>query len=210
MTTAPVELIVLDVHGVVLNSPLRSFFHTMAVATGQDPYDVQRRWDRELRVPTWTGELSDEAVWNGLLGPGRRRGTPIWWRSQMEATYRPGPVVPLLDTWARRAPIWLLSNHRGTWLRERLERMDLIRHFTRILVSDALGAVKPAPEAFQPILETGVDPARVLYVDDQLHNVVAARRHGLQGLQLQADEASLAVVDRAVQGRPRRASTRAS
>ena len=196
--TTPVDLLVLDVHGVVLNNPFRTFLRTLATRTEQDPVELETRWDEELRLPTWLGRTGDAELWSALLGRDALPRSSAWWRARLEGTYALGPAAPLLERWHEHVSIWLLSNHRASWLKPRLDRMGLDAHVDRVLVSDELGAVKPAPEAFEPILRAYPDPSRVLFVDDQLHNVTAARSFGLRAVHLQPDERSLRVIDKLV------------
>jgi len=112
----------------------------------------------------------------------------------LEAAYGPGAAVPRLPIWAASVPIWLLTNHRTEWT----ERLGLGRWLSRILVSDALGALKPESAAFSPILAHVRDPATVLLVDDQEKNVAAAAAFGLSSLLADSAGRWLTEVDRRV------------
>lgn len=199
--TRVIDLVVLDVHGVVLNNPFRTFLRELAHRTAQGSVSVQDRWERELRLPAWTGTIGDEELWSRLVGP-RGARTGVDWRGELESRYALGPAAPHLDRWRARVPLWLLSNHRTHWLRPRLERFGLASKFDRVLVSDALGVAKPDPRGFQALLDSQPDPQRVLFVDDQARNVRAARELGLRALHLTPDLAALAEVDRLL-GSPR-------
>jgi HAD superfamily hydrolase (TIGR01509 family) len=65
-----------------------------------------------------------------------------------------------------------------------------------VLVSDALGALKPEPEVFAPALAQVLDPASVLFVDDQQKNVAAATVLGLTAILADPAGRWLAEVDR--------------
>ncbi len=177
-----VELLVLDAHGVVFNSPFRGFLRDLAVETGQTPEHLLARWHADLRVPAWTGKLSDAAIWDGIAGDrfvSSQRTSE--WRQMLERRYELGPAGAHLDRWFGRVPIWLLTNHRSHWLLPRLHRFGLARYFDRVLVSDELGAVKPSPRVFAPLVRVA-DPDAILFVDDQVKNVRVARDLGLQAL----------------------------
>jgi HAD superfamily hydrolase (TIGR01509 family) len=78
----------------------------------------------------------------------------------------------------------------------RLAKFGLLECFNCILVSDALGAIKPDPAAFRELLKHGCDPNRVLFVDDQLANVESARCLGLTAIHAQESLGWLRVIDR--------------
>ena len=51
-------------------------------------------------------------------------------------------------------------------------------------MSHELGAMKPEPAAYQAaIAATGLDPDRLLFLDDVAENVAAARTHGIRAEQ---------------------------
>ncbi len=181
MRSHAIELLVLDAHGVVLNNPFRAFLGDLARLTDQDPESVWARWERELRGPSWSGALDDQRLWRELAGD---RFRAYDWQVLLESRYRTGPVAPYLCRWSRQLPVWMLSNHRSHWLERRLRRFGLHDAFERILVSDAIGALKPSREAFAPMLARVSTPGAVLFIDDQARNVAAARALGMTSLHL--------------------------
>jgi len=115
--------------------------------------------------------------WRALVGGDRRD-----WGARLEAVYAPGPAAPRLPAWAAKVTVWLLTSHRTAWIEHRLERFGLRFWFSRVLVSDALGALKPETAVFAPLLAHVRDPATVLFVDDQEKNVTAAGSLGLSAV----------------------------
>lgn len=178
MTDHAIELLVLDAHGVVFNNPFPEFLDELAITTGQRVDDVRERWHEGLRLPTWTGELSEEELWLCLAGSETAQN----WQQRLESRYQPGPAAAELERWSSRVPLWLLSNHRSDWLLPRLTRLGLSRFFERVIVSDAIGAAKPDPAAYKPILEQVSNPKCALFVDDRSRNVRAAQRLGIRAV----------------------------
>jgi len=172
-----IELLVLDGQGVVFNDPLAAFFDQLADATGQDRGAVLARWRDDVRERAWRGEIDDHAMWRALVGDDHGD-----WGARLEAAYAPGPAAPRLPAWAAHGPVWLLTNHRTAWIEQRIERFGLRPWFARVLVSDALGALKPETSVFVPLLAHVRDPAAVLFVDDQEKNVTAAAALGLSAV----------------------------
>jgi HAD superfamily hydrolase (TIGR01509 family) len=177
MTAPAIELVVLDGQGVVFSDPFAAFLDQLADVTGQDRAAIRARWRDDLRDRAWRGEIDDGELWRALVG---HDGST--WGAQLEAAYRPGPAAPWLPIWAARVPVWLLSNHRTAWIEGRLERFGLRRFLSRVLVSDALGALKPEAAVFAPVLAQVGDPAAALVIDDQAKNVDAAAALGLSAV----------------------------
>lgn len=195
MTRPAIELLVLDGQGVVFNDPLAEFFGQLADATGQDRGAVMARWRDDVREQAWRGEISDVAIWSAMAGADRRD-----WGARLEAAYAPGPAAPRLPAWAAHVPVWLLTNHRTQWIEGRLERFGLRPWLRRILVSDALGALKPERPVFAPLLAYVRDPAAVLLIDDQEKNVLAAAALGLSAVLADPVGRWIAEVDRRLVG----------
>jgi len=171
------QLLVLDGQGVVFNNPFPAFLADLGVRTGVGEPEVTSRWSDELRLPFWTGQLSEAAMW-ARLAPGL---STTGLREDLERRYAPGPLYDLVRRSTAR--LWLLSNHRGDWLRPRLERFALTERFERILVSDEQGVAKPSPEAFAHLINTSC-----LYIDDLPKNIDVARSLGIDALHV--DEAA--------------------
>jgi FMN phosphatase YigB (HAD superfamily) len=200
MTNQPIHRLVVDAHGVVLNAPFPAFLRTVAEETGQQPAEVGRRWREELRIPAWTGQIDDAQLWKSLAGDQTPARSASEWQALLEATFAPGPAAPRLAAWSEQVPIWMLANHRSHWLIPRLKRFGLHQYFERVLVSDELGAAKPAPRAFELLLGTTIDAKHTLYVDDQAQNVESALELGLQALLLDEGPDSLARVEQRLSG----------
>lgn len=191
----PIDLLVLDAQGVVFSNPWESFLDDLAAVSGRSAASVHRTWHEELHDDAWLGRLEEGELWRRLTGdPGGRER----WRPELEARYRLGAIAGRLEAWRHRVPIWILSNHRTDWLTARLARFGLLATFRRVLVSDAIGAMKPDPRAFDAVLAWGFDPGRVLFVDDQPRNVAVARRLGIRARVAGEPEGWLDEIDRMI------------
>jgi putative hydrolase of the HAD superfamily len=187
-----IDLLVLDAHGVVLNTYWPRFLRSAARHTGEPVEQVLHRWHHAVRADAWLGRIGDSELWRRLLPAG---GPHHDWPAMLEAGYTLGPAAPHLERWTACVPVWLLSNHRSHWLRPRLERFGLASCFEQVLVSDMIGAAKPDASAFDPLLRLRTRPEHILFVDDQIANVTAARRLGLQAVHVETGGAWVASVD---------------
>lgn len=168
-TLADGGILVLDVHGVVINNPLAGFLRDVGDRVGIGGDELIRLWRTHLRRPFWEGSITEAKMWDAVA-PGL---DPDELRTDLEARYRPGPWFDFVRS--HDGPMWLLSNHRTAWLLPRLERFEVRDRFERILVSDALGASKPTEQAFAAL--QGHDD--LVFFDDSTCNVDAARAFGI-------------------------------
>lgn len=161
------RLLVLDVHGVVFTNPLIPYLAETAERLGRDSSDVLHLWTSALRRPFWLGQLEERALWETLF-PGADADALS---AELERRYEPGPLFEVVGE--SGGPAWLLSNHRSEWLLPRLARFGLEGRFERVLVSDAIGLVKPDIGAFRLVRRLAGDRP-ITYVDDKLANVETA------------------------------------
>jgi putative hydrolase of the HAD superfamily len=92
-------------------------------------------------------------------------------------------MLDLLDVLARSGlTLGLLSNIPPELADEFLQRHAWLSRFAVLGFSCRIGHVKPEPAAFDWCIRTlGVEPARILFVDDRDENIRAARTCGMQG-----------------------------
>ena len=192
-----IELLLLDAQGVLFNNPWAAFLEDLAQRTDRSAEEVFRLWYDELHDDAWLGSISDTELWTRLTGTPHGHAA---WQSDLERRFRPGRLARFLPGWRRTVEIWVLSNHRSHWLEARLDRFGLDDHLERVLVSDALGAMKPDTRAFDAVRSAVSRPESVLFVDDQQRNVNAAAQLGFRALRASDDPAWIDVVDDAVGG----------
>jgi len=179
MTGGRNKLLVLDGQGVVFDAPIKRFLANFATDYQLSLMDIEARWESGLREQAWRGLLDDEPLWNALAG---RPVDAAHMRRRLDASYRPGPAASSIADWSRKAQLWLLSNHRSAWLLPQLNAFGIADRFTRVLISDTTGFVKPEAAAFDPVFQHLVAGHHVLFVDDQPHNVRAAEARGIHGV----------------------------
>ena len=95
-------------------------------------------------------------------------------------------IAPLLARAARRRPLFVLSNsnreHELCWSGR---FAGVLRHFRQIYVSSTIGLRKPEAEAYDYVVRAiGGAAERIVFFDDVLENVDAARACGLQAFQV--------------------------
>jgi putative hydrolase of the HAD superfamily len=91
---------------------------------------------------------------------------------------------------AKQLPIYALSNtnppHVAHFSREYAE---VLRHFRSVFVSSEIGSRKPDPAAYDHVVAvTGIAAPRIVFFDDLAENILAARAHGLLGVQVTSSD----------------------
>jgi glucose-1-phosphatase len=97
-------------------------------------------------------------------------------------------ISPLLADAARRFPLYAFSNsnreHELCWSRR---FTGVLRYFHEIYVSSTIGLRKPEAEAYNYVVKAiGTSAERIVFFDDVLENVDAARACGLQAFQVKS------------------------
>ena len=82
---------------------------------------------------------------------------------------------------------YALTNWSGENFHIALERFDFLHWFDGRLVSGQEGTRKPFPEFYQLLFSRfQIDPARALFIDDNLRNVKAGEQLGMKGIHFQS------------------------
>jgi HAD superfamily hydrolase (TIGR01509 family) len=83
---------------------------------------------------------------------------------------------------AKGVRIGLLSNDALS-LRAKLALLEIADLFDPLIISADIGVMKPAPEAFQAVLDqVSLPPERVLFIDDLPENISGANAVGIKGI----------------------------
>jgi 2-haloacid dehalogenase len=106
-----------------------------------------------------------------------------------------GPIagtVDILDELRERnVPIYALSNWSAETFIFAEKRFDFLQWFRAIFLSAEVRLVKPDPRIFECFCKRfALIPEQIIYIDDLLHNVEAARKIGMHAIRF-TDPASL-------------------
>ena len=105
-------------------------------------------------------------------------------RAIFRSSISPDPqMYDLADAVSEQKRIALCSNtHEVHWELE-LDRNPVSRKFDPAIISYKVGAMKPDPPIFEALIEqSGVAPARILFIDDLEENIEGARKLAIAGL----------------------------
>ncbi|MEK6899531.1 MAG: HAD-IA family hydrolase [Nanoarchaeota archaeon] len=182
-----IRYITFDIGGVANVEP-REIVDSVKECFGEDFSDD--RFKKMVHPPSWrafqNGKISPAEYISGALKAGNLSNTPehrFYLRQLLEEwcgkSYQPIlDLVELLKQNGYHTSVLsnnneIMYNTQGAEIRNRVDVS---------LSSHEIGISKPQPEAFKILLERirADDPKEVLFIDNMVHNVDAAREQGLQ------------------------------
>ncbi len=189
--TAPADALLFDLGGVLIELDWDAMFAHWARASGieagvlrgrfgfDEPYERHERG--EIATPEYFAALRTRmgfALGDADIAEG-------WGRIFPRAV---PDTIALLERLAARVPLYLFSNtnpaHQAVWQRDFAHHL---RPFRRMFTSCEIGVRKPERRAFEHVArEIGVPAPRILFFDDTLENVHAARAAGLQAVHVRS------------------------
>jgi HAD superfamily hydrolase (TIGR01509 family) len=91
---------------------------------------------------------------------------------------------------ARSYPLFLLSNTNALHFDYIQENYPVLKHFFQFILSYKVGSRKPEKGIYEYLLQqAGLPPEQILFIDDKMPFVAAAREHGIQAWQFTSREA---------------------
>lgn len=110
-----------------------------------------------------------------------------WWNS----LFSPMPgMEAVVNRLARNFPLFLLSNTNALHFDYIQENYPILKHFAACVLSYKVGSRKPEKGIYQHLLKrTGMAAEQILFIDDKMPFVAAAREHGIQAWQFTSCEA---------------------
>jgi putative hydrolase of the HAD superfamily len=142
-------------------------------AMQQDRISERDYWAQRARE---TGELLGEAGWDMATFLKRTRD------DDPNAVVRPQIARLVRRARARGLRTGILSNELELfWGHDYIARMDIVRDVDVVIDATHTGALKPDALAYSKAVDAfGLEPARILFVDDQFRNIAGAVAAGLQ------------------------------
>jgi putative hydrolase of the HAD superfamily len=132
------------------------------------------------------GEISDDAFFAHLRDALDIDLTPAQFLEGWNAIFvgeMPG-IAELLPRAAARWPLYAFSNTNPAHVAHfSAHHAELLGHFRGVYLSSSIGMRKPDTESFDHVVaEMGVPAERILFFDDLIENIEAARARGLQAV----------------------------
>jgi phosphoglycolate phosphatase-like HAD superfamily hydrolase len=183
----PLELLILDVDGVILDvrSRLRGALERTAALLGLSIEPLAAAFDATITSPLVAGGLNKqvEALWPHLDYDGVQN---FCWTLQKDRRERPWPLIPgSYETLAwfrgRKIPLALCTTNDLMTLEHQLDAVEIPLGWFSALSTRESGHPKPDPRALTMIIDPlGVSGHHTIYVGDWEPDLLAARGAGIR------------------------------
>lgn len=183
--TATLDLLLLDVDGVLLDYQRAQRVRHLADAVHRPAAQVQRvLFDEGLETAYDSGTINTDDYLHALSrGLQAEVDASLWTAARVAASRPRGDVVQRVLALPSTLRLGLLTNNGPLMAEVVAQRLPTLatRLGDNVLCSGALGGRKPDPAVFLRALQRlHAEPARTLFVDDLFVNVRGARLAGLQ------------------------------
>jgi len=197
LTENPVEVILFDLGNVILP------FSHFQIAEKLSRFSRKREFQNPSNIFSHlfdfekgsvnlyeSGKVSSEEFFDSLkdrfqLSISFRDFVPIW----NEIFTENQEVSEIIRSLKGKTRLGLLSNTNPLHFEYALSRFPVLRIFDRWILSHEVGFKKPASEIFQAAIEwAGVEPEKILLIDDTKGHVNAAVALGMKGIHFRSAE----------------------
>ncbi len=189
-----INTLIFDLGGVIINLDIQCTIQKLADMAGLDPQEmVGMYWGDPLFHHYEKGAISDEEFRNGLRALLKVNVSD----AQLDEAWNamildiPQERLHMLKMLKKDFDLFLLSNTNNIHLRcvrehfLPLQDETLEDYFTQAYYSQEVSMRKPDAEIFEKVLhDHQLDPAKTLFLDDNLDNLKGALRVGLQTYQV--------------------------
>jgi len=182
-TSSVIAAIAFDLGNVLVAVDHLRFCRRLAPLAGMSPEAVYAAVFQTGLEPGYdTGRLSSRAFHRRLQAHFRLDLPYAFFREIWTEIFAPlDDMEEVAARLAQRYPLYLLSNTNPLHFRYiETHFAGLLKHFRAFILSYREGSRKPEAGIFQALIrQVGLPPAQILFSDDKMDFVVAARSHGL-------------------------------
>lgn len=192
MASHNVDALLFDLGGVVIRIDFGRVFARWAEHSGGDAAALRARFLHDEPYQRHErGEIGETAYFESLrgsLGLGLDDARLLDGWNDVFVDEMPG-IRGLLERVAPQVPLYAFTNTNAAHVVQFTKRFAaVLRPFRKIFASCEMGLRKPEKAAFAHIVsEIDVPAGRILFFDDTLENVDAARACGLQAVHVTSD-----------------------
>lgn len=179
-------ILILDAGGVIIDDLTTQFWDMLVARSDNNTLTrttIYTHYKREISDKLWSGQL-DEEDFSLFLKHYHIHLSQEEVSDIVAQCLIPLPAYKMLEKWSEQADIYIMSNHRTSWLLPALEK---VRPYLKdIYISDTALMKKPSLDWFKAISHRHPEK-QIVFVDNTMHNIEAALKSGWQAIY--ADEA---------------------
>lgn len=195
MTHSSVDTVVFDLGGVLIDWDPRRLYRT--IFTGPQAEAQMERFLADVCTPEWNAEqdrgrtLAEATATLVAKHPDQAELIEAYYGRWDEMLGQPIEGTVRVAQALKRGGLRLvaLSNWSAETFPRARRRMAFLDEFDGVLISGAVGLIKPDPEIFELVATRhSIDPARAVFVDDSPKNVAAAAEAGFDAIEFQSPD----------------------
>jgi glucose-1-phosphatase len=187
-----IKLITFDLGNVLVKVDHMEFCRRLAVLTpltAEDVYDYV--FNGSLEPDYDTGKMTSREFYQQIIEQFKVAidfdRFARWWNSLFSPIPEMEEVVAEL---AKKYPLFLLSNTNAVHFEYIFNTYPVLRHFSKFVLSYEVGSRKPDKGIYEYLIrQSGKSPWEILFIDDKLTFVAAAREHGIHAWQFTSCDA---------------------
>ncbi|GKU78716.1 HAD family hydrolase [Paenibacillus sp. L3-i20] len=171
--------LVLDIGGVLATNISPVFWDKVADHAQLSKETLYGSYKEQISKKLWRGHFTEVQFWEWLI---LQSGTITIEKGQsfLAESLLPLPAIDCIPRWSHYADIHILSNHIPSWVEPILSPIRPYLGF--VIISSDIGLSKPEREAFNYVTNLLPNQSNILFVDDQIKNVMQAESIGWRTL----------------------------
>ena len=176
--------IIFDVFGVLLSKGFNSSAQSLSNILGKRIEEIKPVYER-WEIPFDLGSLSEERFWQHLQQDlNTNVNGELLNKVVLDSYYPLKGAIELLQKYSNLTDVYLLSNTRREWFEYLDNKYNITKFVKKAFLSYQSGLLKPDLECYLYVIrELGVQPNRIIFLDDSEENVHAALSLGIKAHQ---------------------------
>ena len=191
-----IKTVIFDLGRVLVDFDFMRGYRTMSELSGLPVDEIRKRFHESgIANEFESGAISEEEFerrTQAMLGTSmpHEQFEEIWFSVFLPGTLMPEEVVAGIR---RNHRTVLLSNTNSMHFRALKQNYGILSHFDALVLSHEVGAMKPHPAIYEAAIRAaGCRPEECFFTDDIADYVDGARRHGIDAVQFQGAETTMA------------------
>jgi glucose-1-phosphatase len=186
-----IKLITFDLGNVLVRVDHMEFCRRLAVLTPLTADEVfDYVFNSSLEPGYDTGSMTSQEFYQQIIGQFKVsldfERFSRWWNSLFSPMPEMAEVVTRL---AGIYPLFLMSNTNALHFEYIRDNYSILKYFSQFILSYKVKSRKPETGIYEHLLrQAGIPPGQILFIDDKMPFVAAAREHGIQAWQFTSCE----------------------
>ncbi len=178
-----IRVIIFDFGGVLAEEGFKAGLKAIGKGKGLNPEDLYKIAGEVVHhVGYVTGNSDERTYWNTVREKTGVKGSDKEFREEILKRFKLRPeIIKVVEKLKSSGFIVAILSDQTNWLDELNQRTPFYHHFDHVFNSYTLKKSKRDPSLFRDVcVHLGVQPAEVLFIDDNSENIERAASQGLR------------------------------